>query len=124
MATKTKRSGGLKRWRTAVAWAARVAHRGAPIAGDLALSVTFRTTRPATVKRARPSVKPDLSKLIRALEDALTGIVWVDDSQVVRYDAIEKVYALPGQKPGAHVVVKVLETESAKRREARTKEAA
>lgn len=28
---------------------------------------------------------PDLSKLIRALEDAITGIIWVDDKLVVGY---------------------------------------
>ena len=29
------------------------------------------------------SVRPDLDKLARAVLDALTGIVWVDDDQVV-----------------------------------------
>ena len=32
---------------------------------------------------AYPKVKPDLTKVIRAVEDALTGIVWKDDTQVV-----------------------------------------
>jgi len=31
----------------------------------------------------KPKSKPDLSKCVRAIEDALTGIVWKDDSQVV-----------------------------------------
>lgn len=35
--------------------------------------------------------KPDSTKLLRALEDALTGVVWKDDSQVYRQFA-HKVY--------------------------------
>lgn len=30
-----------------------------------------------------PTGKPDLTKVLRALEDSLTGVLWVDDSQVV-----------------------------------------
>lgn len=39
-----------------------------------------------------PDKKPDLSKLVRAIEDAMTGIVYVDDAQVVFYD-VSKRYA-------------------------------
>lgn len=35
----------------------------------------------------------------RATEDALTGVVWRDDSQVVEYVRLAKVY--PGEAPGA-----------------------
>jgi Holliday junction resolvase RusA-like endonuclease len=30
-----------------------------------------------------PTSRPDLLKHIRALEDALTGVVWRDDSQII-----------------------------------------
>jgi hypothetical protein len=33
--------------------------------------------------QVRPTVRPDAVKLARAAEDALTGVVWVDDSQIV-----------------------------------------
>lgn len=33
--------------------------------------------------RPYPTVKPDLLKLARGLEDALTGICWRDDSQII-----------------------------------------
>lgn len=36
--------------------------------------------------------KPDLTKLVRCVEDALKGVVWADDSQVVR-QSVEKVYS-------------------------------
>jgi Holliday junction resolvase RusA-like endonuclease len=41
-----------------------------------------------------PTVKPDTTKLIRAVEDALTGIVWRDDAQVIRQRAY-KAYGTP-----------------------------
>jgi crossover junction endodeoxyribonuclease RusA len=47
--------------------------------------------------------QPDIDKLLRALFDALTGIVWADDSQVA-FVTMNKVYAWNG-KPGVHVVI-------------------
>lgn len=52
----------------------------------------------------RPVTKPDLDKLIRSMLDAMTGIVFRDDSQVAILDCA-KVYAVVGDSPGAHVEV-------------------
>jgi Holliday junction resolvase RusA-like endonuclease len=41
-----------------------------------------------------PTVKPDALKLARAVEDALTGVVYKDDAQVVEM-TIRKVYSTP-----------------------------
>jgi Holliday junction resolvase RusA-like endonuclease len=70
--------------------------------GPVKLFVVFHRSRPKahyTTKGAvkpsapaHPTVKPDLTKLLRALEDALTGIVWRDDSQII-YQAASKEYA-------------------------------
>jgi len=51
-----------------------------------------------------PTKKPDLTKLIRSTEDALTGIVFHDDSQVVSCTA-DKHYADGGQSVGAKIEV-------------------
>ena len=48
----------------------------------------------APKKRECPSVKPDLSKLIRSTEDAMTGILYADDAQVVSIEA-RKHYGTP-----------------------------
>jgi Holliday junction resolvase RusA-like endonuclease len=68
------------------------------IIGPVTLMVTFDIKRPrhhyGTGKNsgklleryanAIPTSKPDCTKLLRAVEDALTGIVWRDDAQVFR----------------------------------------
>jgi Holliday junction resolvase RusA-like endonuclease len=41
----------------------------------------------------RPTTMPDLSKLARSTEDALTGVAWADDARVVAYRRLDKVYA-------------------------------
>lgn len=48
--------------------------------------------------------KPDGDNILKAVGDALNGIVWKDDSQVAR-TSIAKVY---GDVPGLHVFVEVL----------------
>lgn len=49
----------------------------------LTLSVCFFITKPKSTKRRYPTVKPDLDNLVKAVKDALKGIAWHDDSQVV-----------------------------------------
>jgi Holliday junction resolvase RusA-like endonuclease len=51
--------------------------------------------------------KPDATKLVRAAEDALTGIVWKDDAQVI-IQTVMKLYCNPGDAhptPGALIEV-------------------
>ena len=80
----------------------------------LDLYVTFAVARPRghygmsgelrpRYRAALPTTRPDLTKLLRALEDALTGIVWRDDAQVV-LQWVTKGYAVNG-RIGAHVIV-------------------
>lgn len=83
-------------WMAAVASAARDAYQGELLRGPLELGVTFSFARPKghmrTGSRAGevrdsapeyPAVKPDLSKLVRAVEDALRGVIFNDDAQIV-----------------------------------------
>lgn len=64
-----------------------------PLEGAVALDVMFFLPRPKSVTRLYPSVKPDLDKLCRAINDSATdaGVV-SDDSQVVEIVAY-KCYA-------------------------------
>jgi Holliday junction resolvase RusA-like endonuclease len=40
----------------------------------------------------RPCTVPDLSKLVRSTEDAIKGLVWVDDARVSEYSRVAKVW--------------------------------
>lgn len=110
-----------REWRALVQDRARAAMGSAPVLlGPLRLSVTFRLCRPKGHHRARPdaagapqvkptaprfpATKPDATKLLRAVEDALTGIVWGDDAQVV-VQHVYKQFAAPGTSPCALVMV-------------------
>jgi len=82
-------------WKDRVALAAATAMDGAaPMSGPLLLVATVFLVRPKghwgkkgllPSAPSYPAVKPDLTKYVRALEDALKGIVWRDDSQVVEH---------------------------------------
>jgi crossover junction endodeoxyribonuclease RusA len=105
-------------WRQAVAAAALKAIDEQPLwTGPLRLVATFVFRRPAShfgtgrnAGRLKPSSplyvrgRPDVDKLLRAVGDALTGIVWRDDAQLVIVHA-EKHY---GEPACAHLVVEEL----------------
>lgn len=48
-----------------------------------------------------PAVKPDTTKLVRCAEDALSGVVWIDDVQIVSQTA-KKLYS---DRPGLQLRV-------------------
>ncbi|MGI5485187.1 RusA family crossover junction endodeoxyribonuclease [Microtetraspora malaysiensis] len=64
-----------------------------PLDGPLVAEFCFSLPRGKTVKRAHPTTYPDLSKLIRSTEDALTAAaIYADDARIVRYHDPRKVY--------------------------------
>ncbi len=99
-----------KGWAQLVAMAARSAYHGAALEGPMCVGVTFHLPRPKSHSGKR-GLKPgaprypiakerdDTDKLVRCALDAITGIAWVDDSQVVKIEAA-KVYAT-GDRIGA-----------------------
>lgn len=90
-------SKGVKPWRDSVAWG--VADKvSEPLTGPLRLSIAFYLPRPKSAKRgALPTTYPDLSKLIRATEDALVdGGLIADDKLIVEYGPMLKRYSGDG----------------------------
>jgi len=87
-----------------------------PFDGDIVLHVLFIKERPKSHYRSgkfshllKPdspnvfhSVKPDRGKLLRAVEDALTGIVYTDDARVVG----GSVWKIWGDEPGVIMIVR------------------
>lgn len=92
-----------RQWRTTVSIEARrvalelrARGRVLPLAGPIVLGVRFFLPRPASAaRRAYPHTKPDLSKLLRALEDSLTGVLIVDDARIVQA-SVAKEFGEPG----------------------------
>lgn len=78
-------------------WKAYVRHEArlvcaAPLEGPLAVTLTFRLVRPRSWSKRptkaypwpdHPYKKPDVNNLVKPTEDALTGIAWMDDAQIV-----------------------------------------
>jgi len=103
-----------KNWRTCVAYSG---HENAPaqlLRGALSVSFVFFVPRPKghyrTGKRAAelrpdaptyPTKKPDVLKLSRSTEDALTNIIWADDAQTVWLTAMKQF----GEKPGCQITI-------------------
>lgn len=84
-------------WASSVSWKAKLAMSTtglvAPWPMPVRVSLAFTLARPKTTKLAAPRL--DIDKLTRAVLDALTGIVYVDDKQVVDVRAT-KSWGAPG----------------------------
>jgi crossover junction endodeoxyribonuclease RusA len=101
---------GLKAWEQAVRYEAQRAANGLFFQDEpVALTVTFGLPRPKSLSRRvkAHTKRPDLDKLTRAVGDALTGVLWHDDSQVTHIEAI-KVYTDEADAPGCAIVVREL----------------
>lgn len=108
------KTAGLAAWRGMIANAAREArkHENGMLDGPVAVTLRFHLpiprSRPKVLRTdkqraewAFPSRRPDLSKLIRAAEDALIGVLIRDDSQIVRM-ITDKIYS---DSPGAEITI-------------------
>jgi len=71
----------------------------------LGIAFTFRFTRPKSVKRQCHTTTPDLNNIIKPIEDAMKGVLFHDDSQIVEYGRTEKIYCAPGERPGVSVTL-------------------
>ncbi len=110
-------------WRQEVASAAMKVYNGPLITGPVRLTVKYTYPRGPThfgtgrntgkLKASAPKHKlttPDLSKLTRAVEDAMKGVIYRDDSRITersdskgwgeRYETIVTVEALEPENPG------------------------
>jgi len=110
--TKGKR---LTLWRKAVEESARQAILRADVkrSGELlAMTLsTFPVTEPVVLALQFRLKKPkiDLDKLIRAVGDALTGVVYVDDSQIVEIIASRNHHDRPSKTPQATITVRTFD---------------
>jgi crossover junction endodeoxyribonuclease RusA len=90
----------VKPWRDSVMWCARQALGKQPmITGPVVVDMIFTLKKPKSAPKKRrtwPKSAPDLSKLARSTEDALTiAGVYEDDARIVEYGRLAKVF--PGE---------------------------
>ncbi|NID14983.1 RusA family crossover junction endodeoxyribonuclease [Luteibacter yeojuensis] len=106
----------VKPWRQDVRAAALEVRSGPPIDAPVICRMVFTLPKPLSAPKRRrtwPMRTPDLSKLARSTEDALTEAgIWRDDARLVEYERLAKVY--PGEDPealdapGVRIVLRVL----------------
>lgn len=107
-------------WRAKVALAASHLFEDGPLTGPLKVSFKFVMPRPKShygtgrkIDQLKadapeyPTGKPDRTKLMRSTEDALTGIAWVDDAQIVA-GPVYKAYATD-RRPGCWISIQQIE---------------
>lgn len=97
-------------WGRQVKYQAQEAVKDMPtlMEGPLVVSIDFLLPKPASAPKKKeifPVKRPDLDKLIRAVLDGMTGILYRDDSQVVSIFA-RKTY---DPKPRADIKVATLD---------------
>lgn len=105
---------GSKDWKTDVKHAAQAIYKGPLHECPIVLSLHFMVLRPKghfrTGKnegklrdwaRPFPISKPDVLKLARGVEDALTGVIWKDDAQIVT----EHLYKRYADRPGVLIEI-------------------
>lgn len=105
-------------WKKSVAGVAMVEMNGRqPYEGPMRVSMTFLLERPkshyltdgrslSVAGRAFicHTQRPDALKLARAVEDAMSGVVYVDDNQIVEEHLLKR-WTSPGEQKGVMVMV-------------------
>jgi len=90
------------------------AYAGPPLRDALRLTLTFVLPRPrAMVWKTKPMTRaphakrPDVDNLAKAVKDALSKLVWHDDSQIAQLEAT-KVIAAGDEQPHVRIKVEVI----------------
>ena len=107
---------GNKDWRASVALAGSIACKQ-PFSGPLDVRYAFYFPRPKGHSRSdgihlrgpaprHHVTKPDITKVVRSTEDALKGICWGDDNQVV-YQEARKGYTEPMCHPTPGCLIEI-----------------
>jgi Holliday junction resolvase RusA-like endonuclease len=80
----------------------------APFEGAVTLDVTVVLARPKTVRRDLPTVKPDWDNFGKLISDALNGVVWRDDAQVIEAKVTKQYCGKLHPQPGYKILVEAV----------------
>lgn len=79
-----------------------------PLTGALSVTLIFSKRPPKALKnkwtREKPTRRPDLDNYIKLALDALNGIAWLDDSQIVQLNAVKRY----SDTPSTEIIVEQL----------------
>lgn len=91
----------LREWRDKIRASTMARHNGEPMDGPLNVSLVFQLAPPKKPRWWAPAVKPDLDKLIRAVNDSLSttnkqrGVI-TDDARIIHITAAKTYHGTPG----------------------------
>lgn len=107
----------VKRYKQLLGYYIRQHYEGKPLTGPLRVTLRFYRQVQKSVSKTehdlrirdkkRPIVKPDVSNYVKSTEDALNGILWKDDAQIV-IEGSEKHYS---DNPRIEIEVEQIESE-------------
>ena len=83
-------------WSDACHLVARQHAPRAPLAGPVAVTLTFSLPMPKRPKFSAPAVRPDAENLCKGLLDAWNGVLWQDDGQIVDLHIVKRYASVPG----------------------------
>lgn len=95
-------------WRSAVALAAKLEIQAIEhlFVEPLAVTMTFHISKPKSVTRKHPAVKPDLDKLARNVNDGLVQGGLIKDDALIVHLTLEKKYTVDGQPEGVFITIR------------------
>lgn len=106
---EAKKSHPIHEFKATCRLACDAVYRDAPLTAPLFVTMEFVFPRPAAKQwKSKPmprewkASKPDVDNLAKSVFDALNGILWADDSQIVRC-TIAKVIAKGDEPPHVYV---------------------
>jgi len=110
----TPKDAPVQSFKAAIRLAASAVYHGAPLTGPLAMTLYcfFPRSKSITWKnKPMPRIpkqgKPDVSNILKAVEDALNGLLYVDDAQLVRV-VVEKWIAAGDEQPRCEISVEAI----------------
>ena len=101
VSTTSANAAKLTTWTEQVMAAAREHIPETLFDGPVGIKVEFVLVKPKSVKRDKPTTRPDVDKLVRGLMDIMQGVIYTQDARVVMVMAT-KVY---GEPAGARITV-------------------
>lgn len=77
------------------------------LTGPVSVKMRFYFGAPKRPKHREHIVKPDLSNLVKGVEDALNGVMWKDDSQITEL-TLSKLYDYMDRRPRIDVQIETI----------------